>query len=93
MFTRRHVGLALLAALVLVLLPQSGEAQLYQGRELVQAELLADTTAITPGKPFTVGVLLRMAPHWHTYWQYAGDAGLPTEIKWNLPPDWKVGSI
>ena len=92
-FTRRHVGLALFAALVLVLLPQSGEAQLYQGRELVQAELLADTTAITPGKPFTVGVLLRMAPHWHTYWQYAGDAGLPTEIKWNLPPDWKVGSI
>src|SRR6195256_6180681 len=68
-------------------------AQTYQGRELVKAELLADTTAIVPGKPFTVGLLLRMAPHWHTYWKFSGDAGLPTEIKWNLPPGWKVGEI
>ncbi|MFN2508391.1 MAG: protein-disulfide reductase DsbD family protein [Chthoniobacterales bacterium] len=68
-------------------------AQLYEGRELVKAELLANTTAIVPGKPFTVGVLLRMAPGWHTYWKFPGDAGLPTEIKWKLPPDWKVGEI
>jgi len=34
-----------------------------------------------------------MAPAWHTYWKYSGDAGLPTEIKWNLPPGWKVGEI
>ena len=27
-----------------------------------------------------------MVPHWHTYWKFPGDAGLPTEIKWNLPP-------
>jgi thiol:disulfide interchange protein len=46
-----------------------------------------------PGKPFAAGVLLRMAPGWHTYWKFSGDAGLPTEIKWNLPPGWKVGDI
>jgi thiol:disulfide interchange protein DsbD len=34
-----------------------------------------------------------MATGWHTYWQFSGDAGLPTEIKWNLPPGWKVGEI
>ena len=68
-------------------------AQTYEGRELVKAELVADATAIVPGKPFTVGVLLRMAPHWHTYWKFSGDAGLPTDIKWTLPPDWKVGEI
>jgi thiol:disulfide interchange protein/DsbC/DsbD-like thiol-disulfide interchange protein len=66
---------------------------MYQGRELVKAELLADTSAIVPGKPFTVGVLLHMQPHWHTYWKFPGDAGLPSEIKWNLPPGWKVGDI
>ena len=62
------------------------EAQVYQGKELVKAELLADTNAIVPGKNFTVGLLLRMAPGWHTYWKAPGDAGLPTELKWNLPP-------
>jgi thiol:disulfide interchange protein len=68
-------------------------AQVYQGKELVKAELLADTNAIVPGKPFTIGLLLRMAPGWHTYWAFSGDAGLPTELKWKLPSGWKVGAI
>lgn len=69
------------------------QSQTYQGRELVNAELLADTNAVVPGKPFTVGLLLRMAPHWHTYWKFSGDAGIPTELKWKLPPGWKAGEI
>src|SRR5207248_9900176 len=72
---------------------QSLCGQTYEGRELVKAELIADTNAVVPGKSFTVGLLLRMAPHWHTYWKFSGDAGLPTEIKWKLPADWKIGEI
>ena len=68
-------------------------AQTYQGKQLVRAELLADTKAIVPGKAFAVGLLLRMAPGWHTYWKFSGDAGLPTELKWKLPPGWKIGEI
>ena len=77
---------------ILALAPQS-QAQVYQGKELVKAELLADTSSIVPGKSFTIGLLLRMAPAWHTYWTFSGDAGLPTELKWKLPPGWKVGEI
>jgi thiol:disulfide interchange protein DsbD len=65
----------------------------YQGKELVKAELLADANAIIPGKPFNIGLLLRMAPAWHIYWAFSGDAGLPTELKWKLPSGWKVGEI
>jgi thiol:disulfide interchange protein DsbD len=72
---------------------QDGLGQTYQGKQLVKAELLADTSAVVPGKPFTVGLLLRMAPGWHTYWKFSGDAGLPTELKWKLPPGWKIGEI
>src|SRR5436309_6422465 len=70
-----------------------GFAQTYQGKQLVRAELLANTNAIVPGKPFTVGLLLQMAPGWHTYWKFSGDAGLPTELKWKLPPGWKISEI
>src|SRR5881394_2558365 len=70
-----------------------GLGQTYQGKQLVRAELLSDTSAIAPGKPFTFGLLLRMAPGWHTYWKFSGDAGLPTEMKWKLPPGWKIGDI
>ena len=82
----------LIALSYLALAPQS-LAQVYQGKELVKAELLADTNAIVPGKSFTIGLLLRMAPGWHTYWAFSGDAGLPTELKWKLPSGWKVGEI
>ncbi len=71
----------------------SAFAQRYEGRDLVQARLVADTNAIVPGKPFTMGLLLHMVPGWHTYWRYPGDAGIPTEIKWQLPAGWKVGPI
>ena len=70
-----------------------GLGQEYQGKQLVRAELLADTNAVVPGKPFTVGLLLQMAPAWHTYWKFSGDAGLPSELKWKLPPGWKIGEI
>lgn len=87
--------LAVLSALCWPMLALSPYAvgQTYQGKELVKAELLADTNAIVPGKPFAVGLLLRMAPHWHTYWKFSGDAGLPTELNWKLPPGWKTGQI
>ena len=80
-------------ALSILALASQSVAQVYQGKELVKAELLANTNAIVPGKSFTIGLLLRMAPGWHTYWAFSGDAGLPTELKWKLPSGWKVGEI
>ena len=61
--------------------------------EHVEAELMAENTAAAPGKPALVGLKLRMADHWHTYWKNPGDSGLPTKIKWNLPEGWKAGEI
>ena len=92
-FVRMSSWRRLLLALCAIVFAHSGFGQTYQGRELVKATLLADTSAIIPGKPFTAGLLLRMAPDWHTYWKFSGDAGLPTEIKWKLPAGWKVGEI
>jgi thiol:disulfide interchange protein len=84
---RFFLSLLLLATLC------TARAQTYQGRELVQAQLIADVAAIVPGKPFTAGLLLHMVPNWHTYWKFPGDAGIPTEINWKLPDGWKVREI
>src|ERR1700736_3456557 len=89
MLPLRQLSIAALA----ILFAHFAVGQTYQGKELVKASLVADTSAIVSGKPFSVGLLLQMAPGWHTYWKFSGDAGLPTEIKWNLPPGWKVGEI
>jgi thiol:disulfide interchange protein len=61
--------------------------------EHVEAELVTDDASAQPGKPTIVGLKLRMAPHWHTYWKNPGDSGLPTKIQWTLPEGWKAGEI
>jgi thiol:disulfide interchange protein DsbD len=63
------------------------------GNKYVQATLLADVSAIQPGKPFTAGVLLKISPGWHIYWKNPGDSGLPTKITWKLPDGWKAGEV
>jgi thiol:disulfide interchange protein/DsbC/DsbD-like thiol-disulfide interchange protein len=71
----------------------SANAQLYQGKRLVEADAFANVNGVVPGEPFLVGVRLKMASGWHTYWKYPGDAGIPTDIKWQLPPGWRAGEI
>jgi thiol:disulfide interchange protein DsbD len=85
-FLRLVASLLLFAAL-----PAS--AQIHGGTTLVKASLLADTTAIVPGQKFQVGVLLEMAPGWHTYWEHSGDSGLATAIEWKLPPGFTASPI
>ncbi len=80
-------------ALFSLLLVDGAGAQVYEGHQLVKAELIADVSAVVPGKPFTAGLLLHMAPGWHTYWQFSGDAGIPIELKWKLPAGWKTGAL
>jgi thiol:disulfide interchange protein DsbD len=57
------------------------------------AELIPETAQVVPGQPFDVALHLHMDPGWHTYWVNSGDAGLPTSIKWTLPPGFTAGPI
>jgi DsbC/DsbD-like thiol-disulfide interchange protein/cytochrome c biogenesis protein CcdA len=61
--------------------------------EHVEAELLAESAAATPGRTLTVALRLKMIPHWHTYWRNPGDSGQPTTIEWQLPQGWTAGPI
>lgn len=57
------------------------------------ATLVSSTDAVAPGKPFRVGLLLRLAPGWHTYWRNPGDAGAAPELKLDLPNGATAGPI
>jgi thiol:disulfide interchange protein/DsbC/DsbD-like thiol-disulfide interchange protein len=59
----------------------------------VEAELVAEQTALVPGRPLTVALRLAMERGWHTYWQNPGDSGLPTTLAWQLPPGLTAGPI
>lgn len=59
----------------------------------VRAELIADRSTLAPGESLKLGVLLRMDEAWHTYWAFSGDAGLPTQVSWHLPPGLEAGPL
>ncbi len=58
-----------------------------------QASLVLSDTTAKPGDIVWAGVDLKMDPGWHTYWKNSGAAGLPTTIKWQLPPGVTAGDI
>jgi len=65
--------------------------QTREGQQLVVAELLSD--AVNTEKPFTVGIRFVIQPDWYLYWRNPGDAGLPIEVKWELPAGWKAEEL
>jgi thiol:disulfide interchange protein/DsbC/DsbD-like thiol-disulfide interchange protein len=51
----------------------------------VRARLLLEKTTVAAGATQRVGLHLKQAKDWHTYWKSPGDIGLPTDITWTLP--------
>ena len=69
-----------------------------QGAVVETAEVRAELVAyapqgIGPGRQVWLGLALRHQPHWHTYWRNPGDSGLPTKLRWTLPPHVSAAEI
>jgi thiol:disulfide interchange protein DsbD len=81
----------IIVALCLPFLDTAVLAQTRDGRQLVTAEIISD--AITTEKPFVVGIRFTIQPEWYLYWKNPGDAGLPIDVQWELPPGWTAADV
>ena len=60
----------------------------------VRAELIAHAPeGLGPGKLAWLGLRIAHQKDWHTYWKNPGDSGLPTELRWELPPGMDAGEV
>ncbi len=82
----------LLAACAMLAFVGRSNAQLPAEPHL-KVELISEQATSPPGKPLWVGLLFRLEPGWHIYWQNPGDSGEPPKIQWNLPTGFLAGSI
>jgi DsbC/DsbD-like thiol-disulfide interchange protein/cytochrome c biogenesis protein CcdA len=76
----------LLFLLIFLLWPTLAEAR------GIEPQLVAEGPAPAGGE---VELAIRMvpAPGWHGYWQNPGDAGLPMDVKWQLPAGFAAGPL
>jgi len=87
-------GMSVIALLAALLLTWSAWADGPPApKDLVKAELLAETASIAPGATLWVDLHLEIRPGWHIYWRNPGDSGLPTAIDWKLPRGFSAGHI
>jgi len=58
-----------------------------------KATLILSADTAKPGDTILAGLDLKMDAGWHVYWKNPGSAGIPTEIKWQLPAGISAGDI
>jgi len=79
------------------LLTMAFAGPLWSAAEVTTSELkislVSESQALVPGGQQFLGLLIEHQPHWHTYWQNAGDSGIPTKLSWQLPAAVKAGEI
>ncbi|MFL6741040.1 MAG: protein-disulfide reductase DsbD family protein [Sphingomicrobium sp.] len=76
----------LLILLLLLLSPAVAQAR------GIEPRLVAEGPA-PPGGEVELAIHMRTNPGWHGYWQNPGDAGLPMEVKWQLPSGVAAGPL
>jgi len=75
-----------LILLTILLLPALAEAR------GITPQLVAEGPA-PPGGEVELAIRMIPAPGWHGYWLNPGDAGLPMDVKWQLPPGFTAGPL
>jgi len=83
----------LIAAVLLLAAPAYALESAVVASQRLTATVVSDTDTAAPGQPLHVGLRLRMAPGWHTYWQNPGDAGAPPDLALALPDGAAAGTI
>ena len=80
----------LILLLAFLLMPPLASAQ--PRANAIQPELVAEGPAVRGGE-VELAIVMRTRPGWHGYWLNPGDAGLPMEVQWQLPPGFSVGEL
>ncbi|HME31580.1 MAG TPA: protein-disulfide reductase DsbD domain-containing protein [Terriglobales bacterium] len=88
----RRRSIVLLTACAMLAAAARSNAQLPAEPHL-KVELISEQATSAPGQPLWVGVLFRLEPGWHIYWQNPGDSGESPRVQWNLPTGFVAGSI
>ncbi len=64
-----------------------------QNERYTDVSIISEHSAVKPGDEITIATNIKLAPHWHVYWDNPGDSGLPVKIGWQLPDGFEISGI
>lgn len=75
---------AFLMALFCLVMPSGAQALAgdWQKDETVSVRLISGVAGVGQETAIPLGLELKLAPEWHTYWRSPGEAGLPPHLDW-----------
>ena len=63
------------------------------GEEAACGRLVGNTEVVVAGKPFLMGLLVRLQPGWRVFSANPGDTGFPLNLEWKLPKGFAASHI
>ena len=92
MFESKKMRFAVALSLLPMIAAPSFASDFAQAPHL-EARLVSEQRALSPGASFEAGIHFRLEKGWHIYWQNAGDSGDPPRLRWKLPDGVHAGDI
>ena len=74
--------LAIVAGTAMRPAPAAAQATPWVASESSRARLVATTSGVGAGESVTLGLHIRLAKGWKTYWRVPGDSGVPPRLDW-----------
>jgi len=84
--------LIFILGLCALLFPKASFGQVIKDAN-TEVQLVTQVPEVEPGKPFWIGLHMKMDEDWKTFWENPGDSGLATTIEWELPEGFNVSDI
>lgn len=56
-------------------------------------KLLSENSSIEGKQPFWLALEISLQKGWHSYWKNPGDTGMPLQIEWSLPENFKITNM
>ncbi|MBI1274304.1 MAG: copper resistance protein [Alphaproteobacteria bacterium] len=92
----RLLSTLIVFAAVIIGMPaaQAATSTPWQSNEQLSVRLLSGVNAVGDLSVIPLGLEVKLAPEWDTYWRSPGDAGMPPNIDWlKSQPDGNIDSI
>ena len=91
MVRHSYTTLSVLITTLALCAAAQAEDEANPGNRYVSVRLISDSEKLVAGNTSYIAAQFEIVKGWHLYWRNPGDSGLPPQVKFDSPPEVKIG--